>query len=163
MKRISLLLMAFLFYSASTFAQLKSASINDLAFMTGTWFNKNGSVGMEEFWGKPMGDNMASTFRYIKKGKATFYEFVVIEQTDSVPVMKIRHFNRGSIGWEDKDKPFLMPLVKLTQDQADFQSVDKSVYLIYRRLSPMRMDAILEEKNKEGLMHKEVFSFTLRH
>ncbi|MHA4812545.1 DUF6265 family protein [Flavitalea flava] len=66
---------------------------------------------MEEFWGPPIGNNMICSYRCVKDGKVVFYEFVVIEQKDtlseSVPVMILRHFKPGSISWEDKDKPNL--------------------------------------------------------
>lgn len=68
---------------------------------------------MEEFWGEPMGDSMISSFRVVKEGKAAFYEFVVIEEQNQVPVFKMRHFNRGSIGWEEKDRPLLFYLVNI--------------------------------------------------
>jgi hypothetical protein len=61
--------------------------------------------------GTTNGRYMVSTFRCVKDGKVVFYEFMAIEQSDSIPVMKLRHFNKGSIGWEDKDKPYLMPVI----------------------------------------------------
>lgn len=147
----------------TAFAQVKEEKVSQLAFMAGTWTQQHKWGDMEEFWSKPMGDNMVSSFRNVKDGKVTFYEFVVIEQTDSIPVMKMRHFNRGSIAWEEKDTPFLLPLVKLEHDLAGFESVDKSVRLAYKRVSTEKMDVILEEKGKDGKWQKDVFNYTLKH
>nr|WP_067054391.1 DUF6265 family protein [Mucilaginibacter sp. L294] len=143
-------------------AQLKKAAVNDLAFMAGTWTLKHEWGDMEEFWGPPMGDNMVSTFRCVKDGKIVFYEFMAIEQTDSIPVLKLRHFNKGSIGWEDKDKPYLMPVIKLTTNEVVFESLDKAVLITYKRLGPLKMDCILDEKGKDGKWKKDVFNYTLR-
>lgn len=144
-------------------AQTKKPAVKDLAFMAGTWTLKHQWGDMEEFWGQPMGDNMVSTFRCVKDGKVVFYEFMVIEQSDSVAVMKLRHFNKGSIGWEEKDKPFLMPAVKFSNNEVVFESLDKSVRITYKRLSPLKLDCVLDEKDKEGKWSKDVFSYTIKN
>lgn len=130
--------------------------------MAGTWTLKHEWGDMEEFWGQPIGDNMASTFRCVKDGKVVFYEFMVIEQTDSIPVLKLRHFNKGSIGWEDKDKPYLMPAIKVIANEVVFQSLDKAVIITYKRKSPLKLDCILDEMGKDGKWKKDVFAYTLK-
>jgi hypothetical protein len=157
---LSILLISAIASSAS--AQLKKASVKNLAFMAGTWTLKHEWGDMEEFWGPPMGDNMVSTFRCVKDGKIVFYEFMAIEQTGSIPVLKLRHFNKGSIGWEDKDKPYLMPAIKIDNDQVTFQSLDKNVIITYKRINSLKMDCILDEKGKDGKWKKDVFNYTLR-
>jgi hypothetical protein len=143
-------------------AQIKKPAVKDLAFMAGTWTLRHQWGDMEEFWGTPMGDNMVSTFRCVKDGKVVFYEFMAIEQSDSVAVMKLRHFNKGSIGWEDKDKPFLMPAIKFAPNEVVFESPDKAVRITYKRLSALKLDCILDEKAKDGKWSKDVFSYTLK-
>ena len=162
MKKAYLFILFISVITCSASAQQKKTSVKDLAFMAGTWTLKHEWGDMEEFWGPPMGDNMVSTFRCVKDGKIVFYEFMAIEQSDSGPVMKLRHFNKGSIGWEDKDKPYLMPVIKLTANQVTFQSLDKSVLITYKRISPQKMDCILDEKGKDGKWKKDVFNYTLR-
>ena len=149
--------------SNAGFAQIKAAKVTELAFMAGTWTQHHKWGDMEEYWGRPMGDNMVSSFRNVKDGKVTFYEFVVIEQTGDIPVMKMRHFNRGSIAWEEKDKPYLLLLVKLEKNLAGFESLDKKVRLVYKRADPEKMDVVLEEKGKDDKWQKDVFNYTLKH
>lgn len=148
--------------SNAGFAQIKAAKVTELAFMAGTWTQHHKWGNMEEYWSEPMGDNMVSSFRNVKDGKVTFYEFVVIEQTDNIPVMKMRHFNRGSIAWEEKNRPYLLPLVKLEKDFAGFESLDKKVRLAYKRVGPEKMDVVLEELGKDGKWQKDVFNYTLK-
>ncbi|MDB5126539.1 DUF6265 family protein [Mucilaginibacter sp.] len=161
MKKAYLLILFISTITLSASAQLKKASVNDLAFMAGKWALKHEWGDMEEFWGQPMGDNMVSTFRCVKDGKVVFYEFMAIEQSDSIPVMKLRHFNKGSIGWEDKDKPYLMPVIKLAKNEVVFESLDKAVLITYKRISPLKMDCILDEKGKDGKWKRDVFAYTL--
>ncbi|MES2062171.1 MAG: DUF6265 family protein [Bacteroidota bacterium] len=162
MKKALLIILLIPAITGLAFAQLKKATIKDLAFMAGTWTLKHEWGDMEEFWGPPMGDNMVSTFRCVKDGKIVFYEFMAIEQSDSIPILKLRHFNKGSIGWEDKDKPYLMPVIKLTTNEVVFESLDKAVLITYKRISPLKMDCILDEKGKDGKWKKDVFNYTLR-
>ena len=132
-------------------AQTFKADIKDLSFMTGTWGQHHEWGDMEEFWGPPMGNNMICSYRCVKAGKVLFYEFVVIEQSDSVPVMILRHFRPGNIAREEKDKPERYPLVSLEQNKAVFAS--PTVRLTYLKVDPGHMDILLEEKKDTTLFH----------
>ncbi len=126
------------------FGQLKKANVAELSFMKGHWELKHAWGDMEEIWSAPMGDNLMCTFRCVDSGKVVFYEFIVVEQTDSVPVMRLRHFNPGSIGWEDKDKPGNYPLVSLTKNKAVFERTDKASRLVYHRKSTYQLLCVLQ-------------------
>jgi hypothetical protein len=97
--------------------------------------------------GLPMGYSMISSYRCVKDGKVVSYEFVVIEQGENVPLMKLRHFNPGSIGWEDKNSSLEYSLVELGKYKAVFEATDKSLRLIYWLVSK-NLEVILEEKIK---------------
>jgi hypothetical protein len=98
-----------------------------------------------------MGNNMICSYRCVKAGKVLFYEFVVIEQSDSVPVMILRHFTPGSVAREEKNKPELYPLVSLDQNKAVFAS--RTVRLTYHKVDPGHMDILLEEKKDTTIFH----------
>ncbi|SDG73017.1 hypothetical protein SAMN05421827_11053 [Pedobacter terrae] len=153
------LILAFLCFSVPAFAQLKKATVKDLAFMSGTWVQKSDWGDLEEFWSEPNGESMMSSFRCVKNGKALFYEFVVIELEEGFPVMKMRHFNRGNVAWEDKEKPLLFPLVTLKGKLAVFEMKDKSVRLSYQLIAKNKLTVVLEEKDKNGQLKKDFFSF----
>src|ERR1700748_342355 len=109
-----------LLFPIGVWAQTLKADIKDLSFIAGTWGQRHEWGDMEEFWGPPMGNNMICSYRCVKDGKVLFYEFVVIEQVDSSPVMILRHFKTGNIAWEEKDKPEYYPLVALSYNTAVF-------------------------------------------
>ncbi|WDF54741.1 DUF6265 family protein [Mucilaginibacter sp. KACC 22063] len=140
----------------------KKASINDLGFMSGTWTQKHEWGDMEEFWGPPMGNNMICSFRCVKDDKAIFYEFIVIEDTDGVPVMKLRHFKPGNIASEDKGSPLSFPLMSLDTNMAVFESPDHLTQLIYHRTGTRTMDALLKTKGKQGEWKTETFNYSLK-
>ncbi|MBX2947576.1 MAG: hypothetical protein KF725_17230 [Cyclobacteriaceae bacterium] len=137
------------------------AELSQLNFISGKWTGSMAWGDMEEYWSEAMGDNMVCAFRCVKDGKVMFYEFIVIEQSNTgVPVMKLRHFNRGNIAWEEKDKPYEYPLVKLEKNKAVFEAPDKKTRLIYERLNENRLKAVLE-REKGGKWEADEFLYQL--
>lgn len=143
------------------YGQVPIKNIKDLAFMAGKWKTHSAWGDMEENWSEPLGNSMMCAYRCIKDGKVIFYEFIVIEQMDSGPVMKLRHFSPGNIGWEEKDKPYEYPLMFLEPDKARFERPDKKTALTFHRTGPETMKVILERQDKDGRWVEDVFDYKL--
>jgi hypothetical protein len=135
-------------------------NIKDLVFMSGKWTTKGEWGDMEENWSQPMGNCMMCSYRCVKDGKVVFYEFIVIEQQASGPVMKLRHFSPGNIGWEEKDKPYDYPLIYLDEKAARFERPDKKTSLTFQRVDQSHMKVILERQDKEGKWVQDEFNYT---
>jgi hypothetical protein len=152
------ILTLFLALSITAHAQVK-AELSQLNFMSGLWIGTMQWGDLEEYWGEPMGDNMMCAFRCVKDGKVLFYEFIVIEQSATgVPVMKLRHFDRGNIAWEEKEKPNEYPLTILKDKRAVFESADKKTRLIYERQNNDSLLAALEHE-KDGKIETDTFLY----
>ena len=52
---------------------------------------------------------MVGTFRALKDDDEVFYEFWVIEVEDGKAIFKMKHFDRGLHGWEEKADSFVLP------------------------------------------------------
>jgi hypothetical protein len=136
------------------------ATLSDLSFITGLWrADWDGGLG-EEHWNAPSGDSMVGTFRFVKDGKGRFYELMLIEQTADGPVLRLRHFNAGLIGWEDKAQVYSYPLVEYRQGIAIFEKEDKKSRLTYSRTSRESLSVVLDEPS-DGKPHSEKFNFRL--
>lgn len=72
--------------------------------------------------------------------------------------MKLRHFNPGNIGWEEKETPLDYPLISLEKNKAVFGPKDQSLKLSYTLVSD-RLEVLLEEKNKKGEWEKIPFHY----
>jgi len=142
-------------------AQTPVKDIKDLTFMAGKWVTHNAWGDMEESWSTPMGNCMMCSYRCVKDGKVIIYEFIVIEQTDSGPVMKLRHFSPGNIGWEEKDKPYDYPLMFLDDSVARFERPDKKTSLTFQRTAPDKLKVTLERQDKDGKWAEDTFDYTL--
>lgn len=156
MKRIFIVLFTLL--TSASVAQVK-ADMSQLAFFAGEWRGKMDWGEIEEYWSEPKGDNMMCTFRCVKDGKALFYEFVLIELKAGVPTIKLRHYNPGSIGWEDKDNPNEYSLIELTPTKCTFEAADKRTRLGYERTAPDQLLAVLEQE-KNGKVERTEFVYT---
>jgi len=134
------------------------ATLGDLTFITGLWrVDWDGGLG-EEHWSTPSGDSMMGTFRFVKDGKSRFYEFMLIEQTADGLVLRIKHFNAGLIGWEDKSQVYNYPLTECRKGAAVFDREDKKSRLTYTRTSKEILSVVLDEPTN-GKAHSETFSF----
>jgi Domain of unknown function (DUF6265) len=134
--------------------------VQDLAFISGHW--QGGVTGgiFDEEWSPPSADSMMGMFRYMENGAVKFYEFMVIEATATGPMLRLRHFDPGLVGWEDKNAALSLPVSSFTDKQVVFSNADNSVRLTYRRSSPDTLTVILEH-NAGGHKGRQEFDYSL--
>ncbi|MCB0569083.1 MAG: hypothetical protein KDC66_04945 [Phaeodactylibacter sp.] len=99
------------------------ASIETLAWLSGRWMGEGFGGALEENWNPPLGGAMVATFRMVEDGQPQFYEICVIEPEGNTLVYKVKHFNPGLKGWEEKDGAVTFPLVRLERNAAYFQGL----------------------------------------
>jgi len=146
-------LFAFLLLPAALgLAQTKppaEVKLDDLAFICGhNRGEQNGSI-IDEHWSEVGGDTMIGMFRQIKNGKAQLYEFLTIEQTATGPILRLRHFDPGLIGWEEKAQANSYPLVSWKPNEAIFERPDKETRITFRSTSQSTLEVILERTGKK--------------
>lgn len=130
--------------SGQTGQSPSAVTLADLSFITGLWrADWNGGVG-EEHWSAASGDSMMGTFRFVKDGKGRFYELMLIEQTPDGPVLSLKHFNAGLVGWEDKAQVYSFHLVNYGETAAVFELENKSSRLTYRAFPKGELSVLLE-------------------
>lgn len=152
----------FVCIGGSLFGQSPQRNVRDLAFLTGRWVTTSPWCDMEEHWTRPMGDNMMCAYRCVKDGRVVYYQLIIVEQTEKEgPVMYLRHFSRGGIGWEEKDAPWEYPLMFLEPNHARFERKDRKTALTFRRTNPDTLRVILERQDEAGRWVEDVFDYTL--
>ena len=110
-------------------------TLADFSWMSGRWVREEDGEYLEESWGEPQGNVLLGTFRWLRKGHAWLYEFMLIEELPDGIVFHLRHFGPGSVAWEEKDAPMSYPLLKLSKGEAIFenQGRDDPRRFVYRR------------------------------
>jgi len=129
--------------------------LEDLTFICGHNRGELNGTIIDEHWSEVGGDTMIGMFRQIKNGKAQMYEFLTIEQTASGLVLRLRHFDPGLVGWEEKAQANSYPLVSWKPNEAVFEHPDKATRLTFRSTGKSTLEVVLERTGKKP----EVFQY----
>lgn len=132
----------------------KTGSLSDLNMLEGHWLGTFSGGPIEASWTAPAGDNIVGYIRMMKDNRATLYELFAIEQTDSGPVVLVKHFKPGLIGVEEKDKSDRYRFISAEKDRTLFEKEDGSIRIIYERRTPTQL-VLQRGQPKDG---KWVFS-----
>ncbi len=137
------------------------ATLDDLAWIAGHWQGQKDGDLLDEQWSAPMGGTILGMFRWIKDGRVQMYELLAIELgPEGKPVLLLRHFNPGLIGWEDKEGAWRYPLTGGGPREAVFTRPDGGTRMIFRRTSEATL-VVLLERQKDGKPVTDEFVYTL--
>lgn len=150
-----------------TLADENSSARDKLArigWMQGSWTAAVEGDYLDEFWSPPHDDSMIGMFRWSKKGTLWMCEMLsIVAEGDNI-VLRVKHFDRSLVGWEEKDKAITMPLVRQSADESIFETSEKpdakaqTVRLTYRKTGANTMDVSLEVSG-EGQNRRSEFHF----
>ena len=120
-------------------ANQPSASLEEVAWLSGHWRGEGLGGTIEEVWSPPQGDTMVGAFKLMKADTVSMYELcAIVEENDRI-AMWVKHFNPDFTGWEEKSDKVVFPLIRiepgalyfdgLTFKQLDDDTID--VYLAF--------------------------------
>ena len=140
-----------------------AGSMEDLAWIVGTWRGTLGGSTIEESWTEAIGPSMAGTFRIVAKDQVKLYEMLAIERTADGPVMRIRHFKPGLVALEEKDGAFSFALDSVRKGWAVFvnKATTPPEKLTYAAMGKNGLVVRLE-KTEAGKPSVSEFRFTRR-
>jgi hypothetical protein len=130
-------------------------ALQPLAFLSGRWTSDSAEGQEEEYWSQPTGKSMVGTYRVLKNGDAVFYEFWAIEVEDGKVIFKMKHFDRGLLGWEDKANMVRLTLIVGEGQDVTFSEPDGSLSLRYRRNGDELVSTL--RRVKDGKPREDVF------
>ena len=113
-----------------------NASIGDLAWLAGQWRGRYNDNIIEEHWSAPQAGTLMCMFRWIHDDKVRFYELVTVETDEDGQLrQRIKHFNPGLRGWEEKDDSVTFTLESIEGQSATFvrDTADGPMWMVYRR------------------------------
>ena len=120
----------------------KTMAIIDLDWMVGDWHGKIGVDTVEEHWTRARGGTMMGMFRWVNGDHVKFYEFMLIEtQGDGTVILRIKHFNSGLEGWEEKDVSQDFPLQRANGTEALFGGSDGKGLVYHRAANTLSVSA----------------------
>ena len=138
-------------------------SVQNLSFMCGHWLAKapSGDGVIEENWTAAIGNSMVGTCRFIERQQVRMFELLTIEDSTSLPIMRIRHFDGQLNAREEKNSPVLCNLESCTKQEAIFSCPSDQgglKHIIYSRPAADTLNAIVE-KERDGKTSRSVFAY----
>jgi len=147
----------------SAFAPLHQSgngALTDLAWLAGTWREeRDDDLILEERWDAPLGNSMTGTMRWLKGGKATMYEFLLLEESEEGVRLHVRHFHPGSVAWEEKEAPLSMELLELGKLEVVFKSAHDFPSRYTMRLGPDDILRVVLEGERDGEATRLEFAY----
>jgi hypothetical protein len=137
------------------FSQKADPALQPLAFLSGRWTSDSTEGQEEEYWSQATGRSMVGTFRVAKNGDAVFYEFWVIEVEDRKATFKMKHFDRGLLGWEDKADMVRLNLSVNDRQDVLFSKADGSLSIRYQRSGDELVSTL--RRIKDGQTKEDTF------
>lgn len=97
--------------------------IEDFAWLAGSWRGEGFGGVCEEVWSHPLAGTMVGTFRLVQGGEVVFYEILVIGPDDKGFAMKVKHFSKEFVSWEDKETATRFDFESVKRDDARFKGL----------------------------------------
>ena len=133
-------------------------ALANLVFLSGHWTGDQNGSHSDEIWSDPAGTSMIGMYREVEQGKPVFYEFWAIELDGATPVFKMKHFNAGMIGWENKEEMVRLPVTESSPTVA-FAREDGKLTIRYVLEDSNHLTSTLERIDKQGQRKSDVFRF----
>jgi hypothetical protein len=104
---------------------LPPASVDQLAWLAGSWIGTGMGSQVTETYSAPLGGRITGHFAMADgKGGVAFTEIVDYVPLGRSLAYRVRHFNPDMTGWEDQTrKPVVFPLVAVEQDRWFFDGM----------------------------------------
>jgi len=124
---------------------------SDLGWLAGRWVGTRAGDEIEEIWSAPAANTLMAMFRWLRDGKVRFFELISLEAAGAGLVLRLKHFDPGLQGWEEKDQAVTFDLVAFSADEAVFfqHSTRKTQWMVYRREGPDGLVAYFEPEGGE--------------
>lgn len=154
---LSNLLLVLITFCLPVFQDPKPASrpafdIAEFAWLAGQWRGEGLGGTCEEIWSPPLAGTMVGTFRLVKNGEVVFYELMVLGADAKGGYLKVKHFSKDFVGWEEKAVAVRFDLESVRRDRAVFKGLT-----LERRKE--KLDVRVRMRSQDGSTHWEPFAF----
>ena len=135
-------------------ANQPSASLEEVAWLSGHWRGEGLGGTIEEVWSPPQGDSMVGAFKLMKAGTVSMYELcAIVEEHDRI-AMWVKHFNPDFTGWEEKSDKVVFPLIRIEPGALYFEG------LTFKQLDDDTIDVYLAFGGQGGEIREAKLEYT---
>lgn len=133
-------------------APIAADSLEQLDWMRGAWIEDTEQRRCEEIWSTADAHTLMGMFRWISSDEVSFYEFMVIDRTDTGVELHVKHFHPTLVAWEERQHYQAFVLTELQAHRAVFAAVlgpeadaEAGGWLVYRLTDLNHLDVDLIE------------------
>ena len=109
--------------SAASATAQKSPAIEEFAWLAGHWRGAGWGGMCEEIWRRPLAGTMMGSFRLVVDDEVVFYEIMVLGPDEEGMALKVKHFSKDFVAWEDKEGAVRFGLESVKPDEASFSGL----------------------------------------
>jgi hypothetical protein len=113
------------------------ATLEDVRWLAGHWRGEGLGGISDEIWSEPAAGTMVGTYRLVKDGEVSFYELMVLQEREGSLVLRLKHFTKDMVAWEEKEKTVDFRLVRTGEREAYFHG------LTFRSPTPEELEIFL--------------------
>lgn len=121
-------------------SEKETTRLADLAWIAGHWQGEAMGGSFEETWNPPSANSMMGMFKFVKDEQVVFYELLTIVEVEGALLLRLKHFDKSLVGWEEKKESVEFPLQKTTKTAAVFDG------LTFHRIDANRMRILVVQK-----------------
>ena len=152
LKQLSfILLYVFIVPSLEAGPRIK-ASVEDLAWMSGSWVGPAFQQTLEENWIQPNSGSIACLVRLTDKESTSMIELILVEEEEQSLVLRVQQWGPGYKA--RMTEPHSMELVELGERRASFRAITEGAiqHLTYSRPAPDRFN--IDVVNAQGASYQ---------
>lgn len=143
------------FFTLVLFAQQQQLEpkLENISWISGTWYGEAFGGTTEETWSEPSGGSMMAAFKLVVENKVVFYEIVIIREVNNSLMLQLKHFNDDLKGWETKDETVDFPLKEITANKVVFEG------MVFEKVSDQEMNIYVDIKDGTGNVENVKFNY----
>ena len=99
------------------------ATLEDVAWLAGSWKGEAFGSTFEEVWNPPSADSMVGMWKLMSDGEVVFYELMLLVEEEGSLSLKVKHFTDDFIAWETKEDFVRFRLVSFDENAVHFSGL----------------------------------------
>lgn len=144
-------------YGLADGAPRPSATIEQVAWLAGSWQGEAFGQQFEEVWNPPSAGTMVGMFKLFDSERGVnFYEIMLITPQENSLSLLVKHFSAEFVSWEDPADHVNFKLVAIEDHAIHFSG------LSFYRINDHEMHAYLAMRQKDGHVKEEKLTFKRR-
>jgi hypothetical protein len=127
-----------------------TGTLEDVAWLAGSWTGTAFGGPFEAVWTPPSAGSMVGLFKLLDGDEVNFYEILTLKVDDGRLGIKVKHFTKDFIAWEEKDEYTHFKLVRIDDNAVHFSGIS------FYRVGEDRMEVYLVMRSGEILREERL-------